>query len=201
MKVSEQKRIQILQAARDEFQEQGFNSTSMDRIAQRAQVSKRTVYNHFANKERLFLACLEQLIDGIYNDPQHHYDPQSDIRTQLLAIANDEIQLMQSREMQHLGRILIGELVHNPAMNELLQHMEPSCLQLLQAWLRAACEDKKLAIADIDFAIEQFIGLLKASAFWPALLQGKQLSRAERERLAQTTVDIIINTYAYKGAT
>ena len=32
----------------------GFSNVSMDAIAERAEASKRTVYNHFENKEALF---------------------------------------------------------------------------------------------------------------------------------------------------
>jgi TetR/AcrR family transcriptional regulator of autoinduction and epiphytic fitness len=47
MAISDDKRGQILDAAVAEFQERGFAGASMDRIAERANVSKRTVYNHF----------------------------------------------------------------------------------------------------------------------------------------------------------
>ena len=53
-KLTELKREDIIQAAVSEFIANGFSATSMDRIAATAQVSKRTVYNHFENKEALF---------------------------------------------------------------------------------------------------------------------------------------------------
>ena len=54
---SEQKRAAVLAAAQAEFQEKGFALSSMDAIAARAAVSKRTVYNHFQVKK----PCLMQL--------------------------------------------------------------------------------------------------------------------------------------------
>ena len=50
---TERKRCAILEAAAEEFQANGFEGTSMDRVAERAGVSKRTIYNHFENKEAL----------------------------------------------------------------------------------------------------------------------------------------------------
>ena len=47
-----------MQAAIDEFRGNGFEATSMDRIAATAGVSKRTVYNHFPSKEALFAEIL-----------------------------------------------------------------------------------------------------------------------------------------------
>ncbi len=54
MSVSDQKKKQIVEAAIAEFQEKGYAGASMDRISERAQVSKRTVYNHFESKDVLF---------------------------------------------------------------------------------------------------------------------------------------------------
>ncbi len=59
---SERKRQAILAGARQEFLGHGYAATSMDRIARAAQVSKATVYSHFADKEALFRALTEQMV-------------------------------------------------------------------------------------------------------------------------------------------
>ena len=45
------KRLAILDGAIRVFIENGYETSSMDRIAEAAGVSKRTVYNHFPSKE------------------------------------------------------------------------------------------------------------------------------------------------------
>src|SRR4030081_3701120 len=47
------------------FTRHGYRKTSMDDIAQAAQVAKRTVYLHFENKAAVFLAILEYLGDQV----------------------------------------------------------------------------------------------------------------------------------------
>jgi len=47
------------------FTQYGYRKTSMDDIAQAAQVAKRTVYLHFENKAAVFLAILEYLGDQV----------------------------------------------------------------------------------------------------------------------------------------
>jgi AcrR family transcriptional regulator len=49
----------ILWTAKDVFLELGFERASMDVVATRAKASKRTVYSHFENKEKLFLAVIK----------------------------------------------------------------------------------------------------------------------------------------------
>ncbi|BCM88918.1 hypothetical protein IAD21_00760 [Abditibacteriota bacterium] len=58
-------REHILYAAKDVFLEMGFERASMDVIAGRAQTSKRTLYAHFENKEKLYLAVVE-LVRGLF---------------------------------------------------------------------------------------------------------------------------------------
>lgn len=55
----EELREHILWTAKDLFLEVGFDRASMDRVAARAQTSKRTLYAHFGNKDSLFVAVAE----------------------------------------------------------------------------------------------------------------------------------------------
>ncbi len=58
-------REHILWAAKDVFLEMGFERASMDEVAARAKTSKRTLYAHFENKEKLYLACVD-LVRGMF---------------------------------------------------------------------------------------------------------------------------------------
>jgi AcrR family transcriptional regulator len=55
----------IVLAALGLFTRYGYRKTSIDDIAQAAQVAKRTVYLHFENKAAIFLAILEYLGDQV----------------------------------------------------------------------------------------------------------------------------------------
>jgi TetR/AcrR family transcriptional repressor of mexJK operon len=52
------KQVAIVEAATQLFLSQGFGAVSVDAIAAEAQVSKRTVYSHFENKEALFAGVM-----------------------------------------------------------------------------------------------------------------------------------------------
>ncbi|XRQ10627.1 TetR/AcrR family transcriptional regulator, partial [Actinomadura welshii] len=62
---SPEKRAAIIGAARDLFVHQGVDRVSMDAIAARAGVSKRTVYDYFGDKRRLFLAILSDASESM----------------------------------------------------------------------------------------------------------------------------------------
>jgi AcrR family transcriptional regulator len=61
----DQLREHILWVAKDVFLEMGFERASMDVIADRAETSKRTLYAHFENKEKLYFAVVD-LVRGLF---------------------------------------------------------------------------------------------------------------------------------------
>ncbi len=66
-KRSDQKstRERILEAALDIFSSKGYHETRLDDIVEAAHISKGSIYFYFPNKERLFLALVDQFADLI----------------------------------------------------------------------------------------------------------------------------------------
>lgn len=56
-------RERILDAALQTFSRQGYHGTRLDDIVDASETSKGAIYFHFANKERLFLALVDQFAD------------------------------------------------------------------------------------------------------------------------------------------
>lgn len=56
-------RERILDAALDKFASKGYHDTRLDEIAEESGTSKGAIYFHFPNKERLFLALVDQFAD------------------------------------------------------------------------------------------------------------------------------------------
>jgi AcrR family transcriptional regulator len=67
---SMEKKLRIMEAARELFARKGFGGTNSNEIAQKAGVSIGTFYSYFRNKKALFLDILEQYLEnfitGIY---------------------------------------------------------------------------------------------------------------------------------------
>ncbi|HEX6342340.1 TetR/AcrR family transcriptional regulator [Umezawaea sp.] len=62
---SEGKRSAILDAAEALFIADGYERTSVDAVAARAGVSKRTVYDHFGDKQTVFRGVLERVSEAV----------------------------------------------------------------------------------------------------------------------------------------
>src|ERR1700759_973620 len=56
---------QTLRVAHGLFAERGFADVTMDEIATAVGVTKPLLYNYFGNKERLYIACMEQAGDAL----------------------------------------------------------------------------------------------------------------------------------------
>jgi AcrR family transcriptional regulator len=67
VKDREAKRLRILLAAAAEFAEYGFDNASIEKIAERADIGKGTVYNYIRSKDQLFAECLQLFCDELLN--------------------------------------------------------------------------------------------------------------------------------------
>ena len=195
MTLTKEKRAQIIEAAVSEFQELGFAGASMDRVAARADVSKRTVYNHFESKEALFRAILD-LMAGKFNQAFHlAYDPALPIEEQLHQLGWAEGQLLTSPDFMKLARIVVSETMRDPELAaEMNRKMER--VAAIREMIEAAAEAGVLDIEDAALAAEQFLGLIKTQAFWPVIFSGEVVSRSEMERIVDSTVTMFLRSYS-----
>lgn len=62
------KREQIIEVAVELFYKNGFNATGVEKIREAANVSKKTLYNHFKSKDELILTVLRRRDEQFRND-------------------------------------------------------------------------------------------------------------------------------------
>lgn len=190
------KRAAILAAALDEFEARGYRQTSMDRIAARAGVSKRTVYNHFLSKEQLFDAIAAQLIERVQEVSQRPYDPSQPLEVQLEVIGDQVLDMLASPSFLTLARVTLAELIRSPELARRTYGLFRARQTGLARWLADADADGRLNVAEPDRAADQFMGLINAFALWPQLLGGQPVpDAAERARILQPAVAMLLRQY------
>ena len=64
---SAERRDQLVRVARTAFAERGFDGTSVEDIASRAQVSKPVVYEHFGGKEGLYAVVVDREVQTLHS--------------------------------------------------------------------------------------------------------------------------------------
>jgi AcrR family transcriptional regulator len=83
-----ERRQQLIEIAKSLFAERGYDGTSIEEIAQRANVSKPVVYEHFGGKEGLYAVVVDRemsaLLDGITSSLTNN---RSRVRVERVALA------------------------------------------------------------------------------------------------------------------
>ena len=115
------KRAAIARAALDLFVRDGYERTSVDAIAAAAGVSKRTVYSHYADKERLFLAVVEDtynaLMSQVRDIADRELDRPGDARQKVTAFVTCVARAVSgSAERAALLRLIISEAPRFPEL-------------------------------------------------------------------------------------
>ncbi|RQO84205.1 TetR/AcrR family transcriptional regulator [Acidovorax sp. FJL06] len=201
-RLTDRKRDAIVLAAIAEFREHGFSGTSMDRVAAAAEVSKRTVYNHFPSKDELFGAILERLWECSQSLAEVAYDPARPLRAQLLAVLEQKMELLNDTSFIDLSRVAMAEMMHTPERAQAMVARLSEKEEGLPRFIRAAQHGGALrAGVDPQYAAHQLHGLVKSFAFWPQLAMGQApLTTAEQQQVLGDAVDMFLGFYAVRPA-
>lgn len=199
-RLTDRKRLAIVQAAAAQFRAHGFESTSMDKIALEAGVSKRTVYNHFPSKEDLFAETLMALFHTAAGEADSRYDPALPLRPQLEAMLRHKLRVQGTQDFIDLARVAVAEAIHSPERAKPIIARIGEREEGLTTWIKAAKADGKLT-GDPHFASTMLQGQLKAVAFWPQITMGAPpLDAAQQAQLIDAAVTMFLAYFAARGA-
>ena len=195
-RLTDRKRDAIVQAAIAEFRANGFEATSVDKVAARAEVSKRTLYNHFASKDELFAAILHILWESSVSALQRAYDPKRPVREQLMELLQGKLAMLADDNFLALARVAIAAALHSPERaREMVERIGEKDGAMLD-WIRAAQKHGALKAADAAQAYKQLECLVKGVAFWPQVAMGQpRLTPAAQKKLAAASVDMFLSHY------
>ncbi|EIK94236.1 TetR family transcriptional regulator [Pseudomonas sp. M47T1] len=135
----ESKRTVILDAALQLFSRFGVHGTSLDQVANMADVSKTNLLYYFSSKDELYLSVLRQLLE-VWLRPLRGFSVEQD---PLQAIADYiRIKLELSRDHPAQSRLFCLEIVQGAPLllGELqapLRELVDSKVQVIQAWIDA----------------------------------------------------------------
>ncbi len=195
-RLTDRKREAIIQAAIAEFRANGFEITSMDKIAATADVSKRTVYNHFPSKEELFAEILNQLWARISAEQSVTYNRDQPLREQLRQMLQAKVQLMADENFLTLARVAIAATIHSPERAQNMIERMGEREEGLTVWIRAAQADGRLKAVDPEFAAHQVQGLLKTFGFWPQMSMGRAALDVEMQNtVAESALEMFLACY------
>lgn len=188
-----QKRNIILDGAVKVFIEKGFEAASMDRIADVAGVSKRTVYNHFPSKEILFQTIVADFVERHDRIKPIAYSHTFPISAQLKEFARAELYLIDDPVRRGLSKLLTSTFLMNVEFgNATRSQYQPNAGFI--SWLNDAKRNNKLTFESPDVAAQIFYGLVEGCLTWNALLTDGE-SLKGMEPLLDEIVSVFLSRY------
>ena len=105
----DERKSALLKAALDEFYERGFTAARMEDIANRADLSKGTIYLYFNSKETLFSELIQSLTQPNIHKLEAIAQDAPSISDAIQAIAKFAPVMIQHSDVPRLMKVLIGE--------------------------------------------------------------------------------------------
>ncbi|WP_066382424.1 MULTISPECIES: TetR/AcrR family transcriptional regulator [unclassified Anabaena] len=182
----------ILQGAMQQFLAYGYASTSMDKVAEAAGVSKATVYSHFQDKEGLFRALIERLarkrFQLILGTQPLKGEPYVVLRRLAKTALN---QMINDPEYQAFERLLMGESARFPELAQVfIASIAKPAIETISQYLAARSE---LNIPDPEATARILIGSLVHFVITQEIMHGKNIMPMESDRLIDALTHLIVN--------
>ncbi len=182
---SQQKRAAIMGGALALFLEKGFLGASVDDIADRAAVSKQTVYTHFGDKENLFS---EVVIDTISRFGQPFFtevealDQVTDITSVLKEVAHSLLKTVLQPDVIRLRRLVISEAPRFPDLGRHYSQEGPDRgNKVLASLFDKLSAQNLLQVSNGSIAAQQFTWLIVSEPINRIMLLGDTARPSEEE--------------------
>jgi AcrR family transcriptional regulator len=182
----ESTRQRILATAADLFYRRGITPVSMEEVAEAAQVSKPTLYNHFGSKEDLVGEALETVDDihfAWFVEQADRY-----VATGALpALAVFDVLTKWFATESFRGCTFINSSIEVGASNERAQLAVLRHKTRTRQWLRLLCERSGIDGPDRDEVAAQLM-ILMEGAIVTAAVEGDRLSAVKAQRTARAVI-------------
>ncbi len=198
---SVRKRRAILAAATSVFLEKGYPGTSMDEIAAQANVSKQTVYKHFAGKQGLFTEMVSATVDeasGTVLDEVLNLEDSGDLEADLGDLARRQLAAVMQPRILQLRRLVIAEAGRFPELGRAFYERGPGRTVTAMAAAFERLDSRGLLdLDDPQVAAQHFNWLIMSAPINQAMLLGQESppDRGELDRFAEAGVSAFLAAY------
>jgi AcrR family transcriptional regulator len=182
----------ILDAALDIFSRKGFYNTKLDEIVEASHTSKGAIYFHFPNKERLFLALVDQFADLLE-------------RRVVEAIQNEDkginrVRIAMVTILDTFGRyrrpakiLLVQAAGLGSTFEEKRNEITDRFAFLIQTYL-----DESVEIGDIDPVDTEVVSVAWMGAIYNVVIRWVNTGEPEPERILNSLLPILLKSVGYE---
>jgi len=189
------KRDAILDSACGVFLEVGYAAASMDNVANRAGVSKATIYAYFNGKEDLFGAVIRMRCDR--NMTFANVDDTLDARATLTIIGQRLLSLLLQPDTLAMFRLVTAEAHRQPDLARAFYESGPGTgkNQIAQVFVDLGRRGL-LSVDDAWQMADLFIGMLRTDLFMRTLLGLPQPEGCTVDKAISAAVETMLRAFA-----
>jgi TetR/AcrR family transcriptional repressor of mexJK operon len=200
-------RAAVVDAARSLFLEQGYAGTTMEQIAARAGLTKRTVYNNYGDKDALFTQIVADVLsyaETFSRELHEEFDESVASASLRIALHNLARRLalgIVRPEVLAIRRLLIGEASAFPKLgSEYFDRAPGQVLDALASRFAHLSRRGLLRVRHAHRAAEQFAYLVVGAALDRAMLTGAMPSKKRIAASASDGVETFLARYGRPAA-
>jgi AcrR family transcriptional regulator len=184
-------RERILDAALQVFSHKGYHDTRMDEIVENSQTSKGAIYFHFPNKERLFLALVDQFADLLERRVREaiEQEPQGMGRVEIaLTTCLDTF----GRYRRPAKILLVQAVGLGTAFEKKRAEINERFARLIETYLQEA-----IAIGDISTVDTEVVSHAWMGAIYEVVIRWVTTGEPEPERIMCTLLPLLLRSVGY----
>lgn len=190
---------EIAAAALDLFVEKGFSATRLDDVAEKAGVSKGTVYLYFENKEALFKSAIEAVMTPAVEAAEALAKDGGRPAAELLRCFIDGWwRMVGSTSLAGVPKLLVAESGNFPELtrwfhDSVIRRAQKAMSQIIAAGTASG----EFRPADAETAARVFFAPMFAYVVWSRSFGPAVCDLPPPERFFGTTLDLLIDGLAY----
>jgi AcrR family transcriptional regulator len=188
----------ILNAALDAFVENGFAATRLEDIAERAGVSKGTLYLYFESKEALFKAVIRETIVPVVERAEQRVEAFSGSSRELLALTlRSSWSALSESRMTGLPKLVLAEATNFPEVAR--AYFDEVVLRvrgLFARVLRRGIDRGEFRPLDVEYTARAMIAPVVMAQIWKHSLVKCQIDAIDFDRQLDVLIDLILNGVA-----
>ncbi|HXY99996.1 MAG TPA: TetR/AcrR family transcriptional regulator [Stellaceae bacterium] len=185
----------ILEAATGLFLSEGYGVTSIEAVARRARISKRTFYSRFRDKAELFGAVVHRVVERLRPPGDAGLFEGGTLEEILTRLARVILHAALSPQALALHRVILAEATRFPELAAVVTERGGSreAVTRIAALLEREARAGYLTLENAPFAAAQFLQMVVALPQRRALGLGTPMTPPELESWARDTVTLFLN--------
>lgn len=185
----------VLAAAEQAFVEYGYAGISVDAIAEKAGVSKRTVYSNFATKQALYAEVIKKLCGEVVPPAIDSKLMNADPEHTLLAISTAFLEALYRPSQVALYQTVVADSRQFPDAGKMMFEGPIMRTQhVFDEYFRYQEKMGRMRFPDIDLAGAQFVALLKSNMHMSLMFsQPTSVSRRRLEEVARASIHLFLH--------